>query len=231
MQRSAWAELSLAISGWGCMRSGRVLFRALAFELAAGQLLVLKGRNGAGKSTLLRSLAGVLPARAGRLEWAGEPVRPGDAAYLQQIAYLSHESAMSDALTGLENLRFALDLQGRRWNPERVAQALNILGVHDAASRAFGRLSQGQRRRLGLARVLLSDRPLWLLDEPDNALDDDGAQCLAAMLDAHRAAGGMAIVATHRGLVLPEGRMGSAGGARTLDLSNLPVPAPQGAAC
>lgn len=217
MERTAWADLSLAVSGWGCVRNGRVLLRDLSFALGAGQLLVLKGRNGAGKSTLLRSLAGLMPWRAGALCWTGQAVRPGDAQYQRQLAYLSHQSGMNDALTGLENLHFALALQGLRPDPEHVASTLRMLGLQDLAARPFGRLSQGQRRRLGLARVALSDRPLWLLDEPDNALDDEGALCLADMLRAHRAAGGLAIVATHRGLALAEGL------ARTLDLSNLPT--------
>lgn len=216
MERLAWADLSLAVSGWGCIRNGRVLFRDLSFALGAGQLLVLKGRNGAGKSTLLRSLAGLMPWRAGALSWAGQPVQPHDAQYQQQLAYLSHQTGMNDALTGLENLQFALALQGLRWNPEQVAETLRTLALQDVASRPFGRLSQGQRRRLGLARVLLSERPLWLLDEPDNALDDEGGLCLADMLAAHLAVGGLAVVATHRGLALPQGQT------RTLDLSSLP---------
>lgn len=226
MERTAWPELSLAVSGWGCIRNGRVLFRDLSFELGAGQLLVLKGRNGAGKSTLLRSLAGLMPWRAGALSWAGQAVQPGDVRYQQQLAYLSHQSGMNDTLTGLENLHFALALQGLRWDPERVAQILRTLALQDIASRPFGRLSQGQRRRLGLARVALGDRPLWLLDEPDNALDDEGCLCLAGLLAAHLAAGGLAVVATHRGLALPASQT------RTLDLSSLtPAAARQEAAC
>jgi len=226
MEPTAWADLSLAVSGWGCVRNGRVLLRELSFELGAGQLLVLKGRNGAGKSTLLRSLAGLMPWRAGRLAWAGQTLAPSAAPYQQQLAYLSHQAGMNDALTALENLRFALALQDQAWNAAHVARTLATLGLQDLGARPFGRLSQGQRRRLGLARVVLSDRPLWLLDEPDNALDDEGALCLADMLRAHCAAGGLAVVATHRGLALAEGL------ASTLDLSNLPtLNTPPEAAC
>ena len=225
MERTAWADLSLAVSGWGCVRNGRVLLRDLSFELGAGQLLVLKGRNGAGKSTLLRSLAGLMPWRAGRLAWAGQTLAPSAAPYQQQLAYLSHQAGMNDALTALENLRFALALQGQAWNAAHVARTLATLGLQDLGARPFGRLSQGQRRRLGLARVVLGNRPLWLLDEPDNALDDEGSACLAEILSAHCAAGGLAIVASHRGLELPEHGM------RTLDLSRLPRAGAPEAAC
>lgn len=225
MEPTAWSDLYLAVSGWGCVRNGRVLLRDLSFELGAGQLLVLKGRNGAGKSTLLRSLAGLMPWRAGRLAWAGQAVQPGHVQYQRQLAYMSHQSGMNDALTGLENLHFALALQGLRPGAEHVASTLRMLGLQDLAARPYGRLSQGQRRRLGLARVVLGNRPLWLLDEPDNALDDQGSACLAEILAAHCAAGGLAIVATHRGLALPESGM------RTLDLSRLPCAGAPEAAC
>lgn len=211
----AFSSLHLAVSGWGCVRSGRVLFRQLSFELASGQVLVLKGRNGAGKSTLLRSLAGLLPWRAGALSWGGQSVRTSDAAYQQQLAYLGHQAGMSDALTGLENLRFSLAMGGVAWKPERVAPVLRTLALHGVASRPLGRLSQGQRRRLGLARVALSERPVWLLDEPDSSLDDEGGACLGQVLSSHLAAGGLAVVATHRGLAAPHAM------ARTLDLSSL----------
>ncbi len=212
----AFSSLYLAVSGCGCIRNGRVLFRQLSFELASGQLLVLKGSNGAGKSTLLRSLAGLLPWRAGALSWAGRPVQTSDPAYQQQLAYLGHQAGMSEALTGLENLKFSLAMAGVAWQPAQVASVLQALALQEVASRPLGRLSQGQRRRLGLARVVLSERPVWLLDEPDNALDDQGRECLGAILASHLAAGGLAVVATHRGLALPHAQT------RTLDLSHLP---------
>ncbi|MEG2631376.1 MAG: ATP-binding cassette domain-containing protein, partial [Comamonas sp.] len=135
MERTAWADLSLAVSGWGCVRNGRVLLRDVSFALDAGQLLVLKGRNGAGKSTLLRSLAGLMPWRAGRLAWAGQTLAPSAAPYQQQLAYLSHQAGMNDALTALENLRFALALQGQAWNAAHVARTLATLGLQDLGAR------------------------------------------------------------------------------------------------
>ena len=189
------------------MRGGKVLFRDLGFQLGRGQGLIVKGANGAGKSSLLRSLAGLLPWRAGQLQWCGQVLKATDVSYAQSVAYLGHQSGMSDTLTGLENLRFALTLAGVHWDAGRVQHVLHQLALQGVVSQPFGRLSQGQRRRLGLARVWLSQRPLWLLDEPDNSLDDDGSLRLAQMLEQHLDAGGLAVVVTHRGLALPPKRM------------------------
>lgn len=189
------------------MRGGKVLFRDLGFQLGHGQALIVKGANGAGKSSLLRSLAGLLPWRAGQLQWCGQVLKATDVSYAQSVAYLGHHSGMSDTLTGLENLRFALTLADVHWDTGRVHHVLHQLALQGVVSQPFGRLSQGQRRRLGLARVWLSQRPLWLLDEPDNSLDDDGSLRLAQMLEQHLDAGGLAVVVTHRGLALPPERM------------------------
>lgn len=192
----------LSVSGLGCMRGGRMLLRDLSLELDAGQLLMLRGPNGAGKSSLLRCLAGLLPWRAGRLHWRGQELAPRDVAYQRQLAYMGHQAGMSDALTGLENLRFALDLMAAPWDEVRVQVVLQALSLEALAARPFGRLSQGQRRRLGLARVLLCQRALWLLDEPDNCLDVQGETYLGQALAQHLAAGGQAVVASHRSLAL-----------------------------
>lgn len=197
----------IRVAGLGCVRGGRVLLRDLGLELGAGQLLMLRGHNGAGKSSLLRCLAGLLPWRAGRLYWRGRELAPKDACYQRQLAYMGHQAGMSDALTGLENLRFALDLLAVPWDGARVQAVLQALSLTAVASRPFGRLSQGQRRRLALARVLLCERPLWLLDEPDNCLDAQGEHYLGQALEQHLAAGGMAVVASHRALELPASRM------------------------
>lgn len=201
------AALDLSVAGLGCMRGGKVLFRDLGFQLGRGQALIVKGANGAGKSSLLRSLAGLLPWRTGQLQWCGQVLKATDAAYVQSVAYLGHHGGMSDTLTGLENLRFALTLADAHWDAGRVQHVLHQLALQGVVSQPFGRLSQGQRRRLGLARVWLSQRPLWLLDEPDNSLDDDGSLRLAQMLEQHLDAGGLAVVVTHRGLALPPERM------------------------
>lgn len=197
----------LGISGLTCARGGRVVLRDLGLEVGAGQLLMLRGQNGAGKSSLLRCLAGLLPWRAGSLEWCGAALSPQNPVYLRQLAYMGHQAGMSDTLTGMENLRFALDLMAVNWDEPRVQSALQALSLTELITRPYGRLSQGQRRRLGLARVLLGERALWLLDEPDNCLDVQGEQYLGEALERHLASGGMAVVASHRPLVLPSSRV------------------------
>ena len=199
------AAAHLQVSDLGCKRGGRVLFRQLQLDLPGGTVLTLRGRNGSGKSSLLRTLAGLLPWRAGQLRWCGRALSAHAPEYQQQLSYLGHHAAMSDALSGIENLRFALTLAGAPWQAQRVQEVLQALGLARAAQLAFGQLSQGQRRRLGLARVLLADKALWLLDEPDNALDEHGLRWLGDALGRHSAAGGIAIVATHRGLLAPSG--------------------------
>lgn len=197
------APWSLEVADFGCIRNGRVLLRHIGFHLHAGQVLLVRGGNGSGKSTLLRSLAGLMTWRAGTLTWCGEKIVAKSPSFQKKLVYLGHQSAMPDALTGIENLRFALQLLGVAWNMERVATVLEHLDMVEAAQRAVGRLSQGQRRRLAIARVMLSERPLWLLDEPDNALDMHGSACLEKALAAHAQAGGLAVVVSHRGLVVP----------------------------
>lgn len=197
-------SLSLEVSGFGCIRNGRVLLRNIGFSLCSGEVLLLKGMNGTGKSTLLRSLAGLMPWRAGVLTWCGQPALAASASFQQQLSYLGHSSGMSDALSGLENLKFALQMQGVRWSDARATEVLRKLQILDVVQRPLGRLSHGQQRRVSIARVMLSERCLWLLDEPDNALDTQGCALLVQVLTAHVRAGGMAIVVSHRGMRVPD---------------------------
>lgn len=175
-----------------------MLFRDVSFEVAAGQLLELRGGNGSGKTTLIRALAGLTPLSSGSLHWMGQALARGDLAYAQQMAYLGHQNALNAELTAQENLTFFLQLHGIA--PGALGHALQTWGVAHLASQPVRRMSQGQRRRVALARVWAERRTLWLLDEPCAALDDAGIQLLDARLSEHLAQGGMAVVATHRPL-------------------------------
>lgn len=187
-----------------------MLVEGLDFELAGGSALAVTGRNGAGKSTLLRAIAGFLPPAAGevRLDRPGqtgaEDDAPGRAAH-----YVGHAEGSKPALTARENLEFwrvMLALPGVA-PPMDALEALGRLGVAQTADLPFGYLSAGQKRRVGLARLLLAPRPLWLLDEPLTALDAAGQSLVSELMRDHLAAGGLVVAATHAPLGLPALRL------------------------
>ncbi|MEX2450660.1 MAG: heme ABC exporter ATP-binding protein CcmA [Rhodospirillales bacterium] len=179
-----------------CIRGERAVFSGLDFALEAGQALVLQGPNGSGKSSLLRIMAGLLRPEAGGLTWDGDPVRDDPEAHGARLHYLGHGNALKPALSVAENLRFWAALRGGAGVPG-VASALERFEIAHLADLPARFLSAGQRRRLALARVLAAPAPLWLLDEPANALDARATAILADVIGAHRAGGGMVVLATH----------------------------------
>jgi heme exporter protein A len=198
---------SLEVTRLACRRGGRRVFDDLSFSLDGGTLLALTGRNGSGKTTLLRALALLVPAEAGAIKWQGADVREDREAWRARIGWLGHTEGLKGDLTVAENLVVARKLQGGAG--ARVAQALDTFDLATLAGRAVRTLSAGQRRRAALARVVASEAPLWLLDEPLNALDAPAQLSLRGALAQHLAAGGMAIAATHAPLE----------GARVLELA------------
>jgi heme exporter protein A len=173
-------------------RGERLVFRDLDFSLVAGQALVLAGPNGSGKSTLLRLLAGLVRPIAGRLLWQGEDALADLAEHAARVAYVGHQDAVKPGLTAAENLRFAARLAGGA-----VVDALAAVGLGDLADLPARMLSAGQKRRLALARLALTQAPLWLLDEPTLGLDTASIGRFGALLADHRARGGMVVAATH----------------------------------
>jgi heme exporter protein A len=183
-----------------CARGGRLVFQDVSFALAPGEALLLRGPNGAGKSSLLRLLAGFLAPSAGALWWDGEPALADPAGHRARLHLIGHGNGIKGALTVGENLRFAAAVAGAPTAPlERALEGFELGALAEVAA-AY--LSAGQRRRLALARLLASGRPLWLLDEPDAGLDAANRTHLARVVAAHRAAGGIAVIATHRNLGL-----------------------------
>lgn len=174
------------------VRGGRVLFANLSFAVGAGDALVVTGANGSGKTSLLRMIAGLLPAAEGQIRLEGAP---GDQPLRECCHYVGHRDAIKAALTVAENAGFWLRfLVGA---PDRLERSLQAFGLSALRDIPAGYLSAGQQRRLGLARLLLAERAVWLLDEPSASLDEAAQGMLAAAVNAHLAAGGLVVAATH----------------------------------
>src|SRR5580658_6322032 len=194
-------------------RGGRRVIAELSFEAPAGAALIVTGPNGAGKTSLLRALAGFLPIEAGNVALEG-----GDAGRTvgEQAHYLGHADGVKGALTAGENLAFAAAMLGGRSSREAQRDALARVGLAHVIDFPARLLSAGQRRRVALARLLIADRPLWLLDEPATALDAAAQAALAAIMQGRLRGGGIIVAAAHAPLGLEgarEVRLGAAGGA------------------
>ncbi|RWM91568.1 MAG: heme ABC exporter ATP-binding protein CcmA [Mesorhizobium sp.] len=185
--------MRLIAENLGGERGGEAVFSGLNFALGKGQALIVTGPNGAGKSTLLRVVAGLLPVAAGRL------LLEGGAEDFQSVAsachYLGHQNAMKTALSVAENLRFWRDFSGADFLS--AEQALAMVGLDGIGHLPFGYLSTGQRRRAAIAKLLVSRRPLWLLDEPTAGLDKASEERFGGLMREHLEEGGIIIAATH----------------------------------
>ena len=177
-----------------CIRGGGPVFAGVSFRVEPGAALALVGPNGAGKSSLLRILAGLLKPAGGTLVWDGEALDEDWPAHRRRLHYVGHLDAVKPTLTVAENLDDWARLRGAGRARPGALEALGIEGLADVPARF---LSAGQKRRLALARLLATPAPLWLLDEPTVTLDTDAAARVAALIETHRAGGGMAVVATH----------------------------------
>ncbi|HVV95030.1 MAG TPA: heme ABC exporter ATP-binding protein CcmA [Hyphomicrobiales bacterium] len=193
--------MRLRVEDLALERGGRLVLAKLRFQLGEGEVLVVTGPNGAGKTTLLRALAGLLPLAAGRIVVEGGDPELSQA---EQLHFVGHRDGVKEALTATENLVAWRGLLGGEGSDP--AAALNAVALDHAADLPAGTLSAGQRRRLGLARLLVAPRPLWLLDEPATALDVAAQARLAKLVATHRAGGGLVVAATHAALAWPECR-------------------------
>jgi heme exporter protein A len=178
-----------------CVRGGRLVLTGVTFALAPGEIMLLRGPNGAGKSSLLRLLAGFLAPSAGALSWGGRPALEDRAEHRARLHLIGHSNAIKGALTVRENLGFAAAVAGAP--AAHLDGALAGFELAALADVPAAYLSAGQQRRLALARLLATPRPLWLLDEPDAGLDAANRAHLARAVAAHRAEGGIAVIATH----------------------------------
>lgn len=187
-------------------RGEQHVLRGLSFQVSAGQCLQITGANGAGKTTLLRALCGLVPLEGGRVLWNGQNVDGDRDAYHTQLEYLGHDNGLKAELTAAENLHSVVGLK-RRVQAGEIGAALERTGVADYRDALVRRLSAGQRRRVALARLLLAEGALWMLDEPGANLDQRGQELLAELLELHLDAGGTAVVATHQALTLPAAKL------------------------
>jgi len=187
-----------------CRRGERTVFTGLSFRLPPGGALVLTGANGSGKSTLLRLVAGLLTPATGRLLWGATKIAQDSASHHTRLHYVGHLDALKPAMTPRENLVFWAALRGahRSHAATTIDEALAAFDIEAIADWPCRWLSAGQRRRVALARLLMVPAPLWLLDEPTTALDADSQARLEQAIAAHRAAGGMVMVATHAHIAL-----------------------------
>jgi len=194
-------------------RGSTRLFEGLSLSVEPGCALLVTGANGTGKTTLLRILAGLSAPAAGRVRWRRADVAPFAQTLRQDAVFCGHLPALKDELTAEENLSALVALAGAKASPAQVRGALSAVALDRHASLPARALSQGQRRRLGLARLTLLRRPLWLLDEPATALDVAGMALVTRLLARHLERGGFAVAATHQTLDLPPAHI------RTLSLS------------
>lgn len=185
-----------------CVRGERLLFSKVSLTLATGGLCYVQGENGSGKTSLLRMLCGLLMPAAGEVLWQGNDIRKTAPDYLQHLLYLGHLNGLKDDLTALENLLASAALAGEPVSEVQALSALAAIGIERCAMLPVGVLSQGQKRRLALARLWLSNRQLWVLDEPYSALDTASSQILTERLNLHLAQGGMAVITTHQALAI-----------------------------
>jgi heme exporter protein A len=188
----------LEVSNLKCVRGERQLFDGVGFRLESGKLLYLRGANGAGKTSLLRILCGLSPAEAGQIRWNGVPIKELGDAYKQDLFYLGHHNALQEALTVNENLAFYAALAGTIPSEADTASALARLGLRGCQTRLVRHLSQGQKRRVALSRLMLNRARLWVLDEPFVALDQAAIRLLADLVAAHLDKGGLAVLTSHQ---------------------------------
>lgn len=195
-QRQVFPAIFLTAEGLACGRGDMVLAGGIAFALGAGQGMLLRGPNGAGKSTLLLTLAGLLPPLAGSVGISGHDPEAGP-----PLHHCGHKNGVRARLSVIDTLQFWAAINGETGLAPQAA--LEKVGLARAAKLDAGYLSAGQQRRLALARLLVTRRPLWLLDEPTAALDADGQALLAGLIGDHLAEGGLAVMASHDDIAVP----------------------------
>ena len=190
----------LSSENLACVRGERLIFSGIAFDLDAGEVLVVTGANGSGKTSLLRIVCGLLEAAAGEIRWNGSSARALGDDFFAELAYLGHHNGLKDDLSATENMQVWAGVSGITVDRAAARQALARMGLAGREDLPVRWLSQGQKRRAAIARLLVAERPLWVLDEPFAGLDRASTVTVEALLQEHLAEGGMAILTTHQDL-------------------------------
>lgn len=209
----------LEVIGIGCLRGERRLFGNVSFTLKPGGLIWIQGGNGSGKTTLLRTLCGLTRAMAGEVRWYGKAIQSWGEDYRRELTYIGHANGLKEELSAQENLLVAARLAGQPASRAETEAALQGMGLAGREHLPVKFLSQGQRRRAALARLRLAQpRPLWLLDEPFNALDSHAVAGVRQIMEDHLARGGMIALTSHQEVdvqaAAPQVLQLDAGGAR-----------------
>jgi heme exporter protein A len=192
----------LTVQGVHLWRGDRHVLRGVTFDANAGKCVLLTGKNGAGKTTLIRAIAGLLDPEEGQVFWRGAPARQSRDEFHAELAYLGHEPPLKGDLSARENLKYSIGIR-RAVSGAEIDAALVRTGAITFADRAVRMLSAGQKRRVALAGVLLSNAVLWLLDEPTTNLDADGQQLVRELIAEQLARSGIVVAAVHHVLPLP----------------------------
>ena len=190
---------AIAIS---CERGGRPLFAPQSFTLNAGQAMQIEGDNGSGKTSLLRMVCGLAPTASGEVRWDGQAISEVRHAFSRDLLYLGHSLGLKDELSAMENLRVASVLAGHSVGHEQALQALQAQGLDSRSHLPLRVLSQGQKRRVALARLQLSKARLWVLDEPFVALDTLAVLALQQVLRQHLEQDGLLLFTSHQAVDL-----------------------------
>ena len=188
----------LTVSHLSCSRGNKPLFADVSFELQPGQALHLEGDNGVGKTSLLRMVCGLAPADAGEVRWQGQPMQDVAKVFRSALFYLGHGLSLKEELSALENLLSDAAVAGRALTEAQAMQALARMGLRGREHLPLRVMSQGQKRRTALTRLLASQAPLWVLDEPFVALDTRAVDGLRGLLADHVAQGGMVLFTSHQ---------------------------------
>ena len=200
MQSSLLENRSLEVKKLSCIRDDRILFQDLDFKLTNHQVLLLEGKNGSGKTSLLRVICGFREQDEGDILWCNQVIKESN--FFSEMAYVGHLDGVKKELTVIENLKMSLALGGVGcYSIEQALDKVQLAGFDDSLVQS---LSAGQKRRLSLARLLITKNTLWVLDEPFTSIDRDGIKLIESLMHEHITAGGMIILTSHHELKLHE---------------------------